>query len=40
MELVKQTILSVLTIENSHIIFMLILPTNYNKTALSILNLF
>jgi len=40
MELEKQTILTNLTIEISHIIVMIILPINYNKRALSILNLF
>jgi len=40
MELGKQTIENILTIDNSHIIFMRILPINYNKRALSILNLF
>jgi hypothetical protein len=34
----KQTIQTTLTIDNSHTIFMIILPIIYNNTALSILN--
>lgn len=40
MELGKQTFENTLTIDNSHNIVMIILPINYNKTAISILNLF